>query len=328
MANSVKDAGVRFNSSLTSTVAITKTGESEKGTIYFTTDGYIILNGTNFSGVKSVATGSANGTISVNGSDVAVKGLGSAAYESAGSFATLDANGKVPASQLPSFVDDVIEGYLHNGKFYKESAHTTEITAEGGKIYVDLSTNKTYRYGGSAYAEISASLAIGTTAGTAYDGAAGAALKSKLDGIAAGATNVTESTVSGWGFTKNTGTYSKPSGGIPKSDLASAVQTSLGKADTALQSHQDISGKQDVISDLSTIRSGAAAGATAVQPTAISDMETKTHASQTYQPKGNYLTAHQSLDSKQDVISDLADIRTGAAAGVTALAAVDALVWD
>lgn len=39
--------------------------------------------------------------------------------------------------------------------------------------------------------------------------------------------------------------YSKPSGGIPKSDLASAVQTSLGKADTALQSHQDISGKQD-----------------------------------------------------------------------------------
>ena len=48
---------------------------------------------------------------------------------------------------------------------------------------------------------------------------------------------VTESTVSGWGFTKNTGTYIKPSGGIPKSDLASAVQTSLGKADTALQSY-------------------------------------------------------------------------------------------
>lgn len=54
---------------------------------------------------------------------------------------------------------------------------------------------------------------------------------------------VTESTVSEWGFTKNTGTYSKPSNGIPKSDLASAVQISLGKADTALQSHQDISGK-------------------------------------------------------------------------------------
>lgn len=49
---------------------------------------------------------------------------------------------------------------------------------------------------------------------------------------------VTESTVSGWGFTKNTGTYSKPSGGIPKTDLASAVQTSLDKADTALQEEQ------------------------------------------------------------------------------------------
>lgn len=47
---------------------------------------------------------------------------------------------------------------------------------------------------------------------------------------------VTEQTVSGWGFTKNSGTYTKPTGGIPKSDLSSAVQTSLGKADTALQS--------------------------------------------------------------------------------------------
>lgn len=53
---------------------------------------------------------------------------------------------------------------------------------------------------------------------------------------------VTESTVSGWGFTKNTGTYSKPSGGIPKTDLASAVQTSLGKADSALQEHQSLAG--------------------------------------------------------------------------------------
>jgi len=53
---------------------------------------------------------------------------------------------------------------------------------------------------------------------------------------------VTESTVSVWGFTKNTGDYTKPSGGIPKSDLASDVQTSLGKADTALQQHQSLSG--------------------------------------------------------------------------------------
>lgn len=55
---------------------------------------------------------------------------------------------------------------------------------------------------------------------------------------------------------KYTGTYSKPSGGIPKSDLASAVQTSLGKADTALQEHQDISGKQDKIQVVSKGTSG------------------------------------------------------------------------
>ena len=49
-----------------------------------------------------------------------------------------------------------------------------------------------------------------------------------------------EADVAAKGFTKNTGTYSKPAGGIPKADLASAVQTSLGKADTALQEHQSL----------------------------------------------------------------------------------------
>ena len=71
---------------------------------------------------------------------------------------------------------------------------------------------------------------------------------------------VTETTVSGWGFTKNTGTYSKPSGGIPKSDLASAVQTSLGKADTALQEERykgtisavDATGEVDEVGDYVT----------------------------------------------------------------------------
>ena len=51
--------------------------------------------------------------------------------------------------------------------------------------------------------------------------------------------SLTESDIVAMGFTKNTGTYSKPSGGIPKSDLTSAVQTSLGKADTALQSYTE-----------------------------------------------------------------------------------------
>lgn len=88
----------------------------------------------------------------------------------ASGLAELDSSGKVPSSQLPSYVDDVIEGYLSSGKFYKESAHTTQITGETGKIYVDLSTSKTYRWSGSAFAEISSSLALGTTSSTAYRG--------------------------------------------------------------------------------------------------------------------------------------------------------------
>lgn len=56
---------------------------------------------------------------------------------------------------------------------------------------------------------------------------------------------ITEQDVAAWGFTKNTGTYVKPSGGIPASDLADDLKTSLEKADTALQEHQDISGKQE-----------------------------------------------------------------------------------
>ena len=95
-------------------------------------------------------------------------------YQPKGSYATLDSSGHVPSSQLPSYVDDVIEGYYSNGNFYSDSAKTKKITGEGGKIYTDLTTNKTYRWGGTAWVEISKSLAIGETAGTAYDGAKGA----------------------------------------------------------------------------------------------------------------------------------------------------------
>lgn len=62
--------------------------------------------------------------------------------------------------------------------------------------------------------------------------------------------------------------YEKPSGGIPKTDLASDVQTSLGKADSALQTHQDISGKENTSNKTSTIDSNSTntqyAGAKAV----------------------------------------------------------------
>ena len=84
--------------------------------------------------------------------------------------AELNEAGKVPSSQLPSYMDDVVEGYYYNNKFYEESTHTTEIIAEKGKIYVDLSTEKTYRYSGSLYIEVSPSLELGETQFTAYRG--------------------------------------------------------------------------------------------------------------------------------------------------------------
>lgn len=89
---------------------------------------------------------------------------------SANGVAELDSTGKVPASQLPSFVDDVVEGYLNAGKLYKESTHISAIEGETGKIYVDLHTQKIYRWSGSAFVVISDTIALGETSTTAYRG--------------------------------------------------------------------------------------------------------------------------------------------------------------
>ena len=100
---------------------------------------------------------------------------------------------------------------------------------------------------------------------------------------------VTESTVSGWGFTKNTGTYSKPSGGIPKSDLASAVQTSLGKADTALQSYTE--------QYKGTVTGVKVNGSTKSPSSGIVDI-------------GTVITSHQDISGKQDKLVSGSNIKT------------------
>lgn len=78
-----------------------------------------------------------------------------------GGLASLDSNGLVPSSQLPSYVDDVLE-YPTLSAF--------PATGEMGKIYVTLDTNLTYRWSGTGYVEISKSLALGETSSTAYAG--------------------------------------------------------------------------------------------------------------------------------------------------------------
>jgi hypothetical protein len=79
----------------------------------------------------------------------------------ASGVAELDASGKVLSSQLPSYVDDVLN-YTTQSSF--------PATGESGKIYVTEDTNKTYRWTGSAYVEISPSIALGETSATAYRG--------------------------------------------------------------------------------------------------------------------------------------------------------------
>lgn len=91
-------------------------------------------------------------------------------------------DGKVPASELPSYVDDTIEGYYYNGAFYEDSSHTTAITGEVGKIYIDLTANKSYRWTGSVYTRIDECPAFGETTGTIYEGNKG---KANADAISA-----------------------------------------------------------------------------------------------------------------------------------------------
>lgn len=109
----------------------------------------------------------------------------------ANGVAGLDSTGKVPSSQLPSYVDDVIDvvsfvtsnptsgmtiGNVYYNSATKKLFTATSATAgvtsdpEAGKIYVSIANNKTYRWSGSIMTEISASLALGTTSSTAFRG--------------------------------------------------------------------------------------------------------------------------------------------------------------
>lgn len=134
-----------------------------------------------------------SGNITINATDV--QAIPASQKGAANGVAGLGEDGKVPASQLPSYVDDVVEGYLHtDGAFYKEAEHTTKITAESDKIYVDIATNKTYRWSGSACVGIGSDLALGETASTAYAGNKGKANADEIAKIKNGSTVVPKAT--------------------------------------------------------------------------------------------------------------------------------------
>lgn len=109
----------------------------------------------------------------------------------ANGVATLDDQGLIPASQLPSYVDDVIDvyatytksdtGILTDIEVFSDSGKTEPITGESGKIYIDVENNYQFRWTGTQYAPVGAPTVIGEVAGTAYDGSKGKAIADKIN---------------------------------------------------------------------------------------------------------------------------------------------------
>lgn len=101
----------------------------------------------------------------------------------AGGVATLDSGGKVPSSQLPSYVDDVLEC---------DNKAAFPATGETGKIYVDKATNKTYRWSGSTWINITNPIDLGETSSTAYAGNKGKANADAIKALQTRATGIEE----------------------------------------------------------------------------------------------------------------------------------------
>lgn len=94
--------------------------------------------------------------------------------------ASLDENGKVPASQLPGFVDEIIEGTISEDRLTFYDSNGVEVTPGSSKMYIDTVSNKTFRWSGSMYVPIGVDLALGETDTTAFAGSRGVAIENKI----------------------------------------------------------------------------------------------------------------------------------------------------
>ena len=117
----------------------------------------------------------------------------------ANGLASLGSDGKVPAAQLPSYVDDVIDVYatydvsptnqISNIKLYSDAAHANPVTGEAGKSYNDITEGHPgyqFRWSGTTWVPItSGGLIIGEISGTAYDGAKGKTTTDNLNALMA-----------------------------------------------------------------------------------------------------------------------------------------------
>lgn len=207
--------------------------------------------------VKSVNTiAPVNGDVTLGKGDI---GLGNVTNDAqvkrtemgvANGVATLDANGLVPSSQLPSFVDDVIE--------YPTATDFPAI-GESGKIYIAIDTNLSYRWSGTVYVKISSDLALGETSSTAYAGNKGKANRDDLDAhIADNVRHVTASERNAWNAKADASTtvtnVSYSDGAIKKTidgATTNVVSVSTLKSDLELSKEDVGLGNVDNTSDLS-----------------------------------------------------------------------------
>lgn len=159
----------------------------------------------------------------------------------ANGLASLDENGKVPANQLPSYVDDVIDVYatydksptgeLSNIALFADAAHKTPIVGEAGKIYQNVTDGEPgyqFRWSGTTWVPIvSGGVVIGEITGTAYDGAKGKTTTDNLNDLKTfnpiRLTNIVTDT------SKATIQYEKSDGtGIQGLDIPAANSTKAG----------------------------------------------------------------------------------------------------
>lgn len=168
-------------------------------------------------------------------------------------IATLDDNGKIPSNQLPSYLDDVIEGIMSkDGQTFTDDNFEI-VVPESGKIYIDINTNITYRWSGTIFSRIGSDLALGETMSTAYRGDRGKiAYEHSLSTHArTDATKVEKSVVNGNIKINGTETvvYNHPSGTNPHGTTAKDV--GLGNVPNVATNDQIITyTKSTTLSDL------------------------------------------------------------------------------
>lgn len=258
--------------------------------------------------------------------------------------------------------DNSVQGYYFDGKFYDDAAHTTQIEPSDGEVYHDIATDKTYIYGDETFTQVHRFIQfatnelikdepawasrtsarpvfyrifepVGSATANNFDvvyGESTGIIKDDMTKKADKVSNAVQGHFAGLDASGNL-----TDSGAKASDFATAAQGR--KADTALQEHQDISGKADksamdityVEGDNTKKHIQLKNGLGTDVVTKHQDISGKAEKSEMTVTAGDgvakvQLKAGLSVDvitdisGKQDVINDIEDIRSGAAAGATA----------